>query len=237
VKFKSIIPIFAAAVVLIATSTAVVAGDATKGKKIAKKCTACHTLNKGGKNRLGPNLYGIINKPAASVKGYRYSKAMKSAKIVWNEAAFTEFVTKPKKFIKRTKMSFAGIKNAEQRRDLIAYFRTLTDASQVQESHGDPVAGKIVAINQCTVCHTFKKGGKMLFGPNLFGSYGKPSGQIKGYAYSKALKKARLVWTEANLIEFLADPEKFLPGTKAKFPGVKNAKQRADVVAYLRTFQ
>lgn len=111
----------------------------------------------------------------------------------------------------------------------------ITSPSQV--ILGDPVAGKVAAINQCKVCHTFNKGGKTVFGPNIFGSYGKLSGQVKGYAYSKALLKARLTWTDTNIIEFIADPEKFLPGTKAKFPGVKSAKQRADIVAFMKTLK
>ena len=77
----------------------------------------------------------------------------------------------------------------------------------------------------------------MVFGPNLFGIYGKPAGAVKGYNYSKALMASGLIWTAANLVEFLADPEQFLKGTKAKFPGVKSAKQRANIVAYLKTLK
>ena len=62
-------------------------------------------------------------------------------------------------------------------------------------------------------------------------------GSVKGYNYSKALSGSGLTWTEANLIEFLANPEQFVKGTKANFPGVKSAKKRADIVAYLRTLK
>ena len=105
--------------------TAFAGGDPSRGKKVAKKCTACHTMKKGGKNRLGPNLFVIVDKPAASVEGYRYSKALTKSGIDWNDAALDAYLTKPKKFVKGTKMSFAGIKKAKQRADLIAYLRTL----------------------------------------------------------------------------------------------------------------
>ncbi len=215
------------------------AGDIAKGKKLAKKCTTCHTLQKGGKNRLGPNLFGIFGSPAASVKGYKYSKAMAASGIIWDEAALTEFLAQPKKFVKGTKMSFAGLKNAKQRAGLVAYFKSLTDAAPVpaQMAPGDATAGKIVAISQCKVCHSFDKGGKIIFGPNLFGVYGKPAGAVAGYNYSKAMLESGITWTDATLIEFLASPEQFVKGTKARFPGVKSAKKRADLIAYLKTLK
>ncbi len=243
-KFRNIIFLCVASVVFITGFTAVAAGDMAagdiaKGKKLAKKCTTCHTLQKGGKNRLGPNLFGVFGSSAASVKGYKYSKAMASSGIVWNEATFTEFLLKPKKLIKGTKMSFAGLKNAKQRADLVAYFKSLTDAATVPARMvlGDATEGKIVAAKQCNVCHSFDKGGKIVFGPNLFGVYGKPAGAVKGYNYSKALLDSGLTWTDATLIEFLANPEQFVKGTKARFPGVKSAKKRADLIAYLKTLK
>lgn len=236
-KFTNLISLCAASVVFIAASGALAAGDIAKGKRLAKKCTVCHTLNKGGKNKLGPNLFGILGSSAASVKGYKYSKAMASSGIIWDEISFTEFMTRPKKFLKGTKMSYFGLKKATQRADLLAYFKTLTDAAPNQMGAGDAVEGKVAAVKQCQVCHSFNKGGKLVFGPNLFGVYGKVAGSVKGYNYSKALSESDLTWTEANLIEFLADPEQFIKGTKANFPGVKSAKKRADIVAYLRTLK
>ena len=236
-KFTNLISLCVASVVFITGFAAMAAGDIAKGKKLAKKCTTCHTLQKGGKNRLGPNLFGIFGSSAASVKGYKYSKAMASSGIIWDEAAFTEFLLKPKKLVKGTKMSFAGLKNAKQRADLVAYFKSLTDAAPAQMALGNAAAGKIVAVNQCKVCHSFDKGGKMVFGPNLFGVYGKLAGAVKGYNYSKALLGSGLTWTDATLIEFLANPEQFIKGTKARFPGVKSAKKRADLIAYLKTLK
>jgi len=99
-------------------------GDADKGKKVFKKCKACHAVGEGAKNKIGPALNGIVGKPAGQNSDFKYSKAM-IAKIeeglVWDEASLTAFVSKPKKFMKGTKMAFNGIKKENQISDLIAY--------------------------------------------------------------------------------------------------------------------
>lgn len=238
VKITNLTFVFAASIVLTMGSEALAAGDVVKGERLAKKkCVVCHTLQKGGKSRLGPNLFNVLGRRAASVKRYKYSKAMATSRIIWDEAAFTEFLTKPKSFIDGTKMSFAGLIKATQRADVLAYFKTLTDSAPKRMGAGNAARGKAVAVKQCQICHSFNKGGKMVLGPNLFGIFGKPAGAVKGYKYSKALLASSITWTDANLIEFLADPEQFIKGTKAKFPGVKSSKKRADVIAYLKTLK
>ncbi len=97
-------------------------GDAAKGKKVFKKCKTCHTFDPG-KKKIGPHLTGIVGRKAASVEGYKYSKAMKAVDIVWDEATLDEFLKKPKAFIKGTKMTFAGLKKEAQRQDVIAYLK------------------------------------------------------------------------------------------------------------------
>lgn len=96
-------------------------GDPAKGKKVAKKCVACHTIGSTGKGRIGPNLTGVFGRTSGTLEGYKYSKAMKAANIVWSAATLDEFLTKPKKFVPKTKMSFGGLKKADQRHDLIAF--------------------------------------------------------------------------------------------------------------------
>jgi len=229
--------LFLAGIILAFASGPAMAGDAVKGKRIAKKCTTCHTLHQGGKSRLGPNLFGVLGRRAAAVKGYRYSKAMAASGVIWDEGAFIEFLAKPKSYIKGTKMSFAGIRNAGQRADLMAYFKSLAEKPTIVQSGGNAANGKIAAISKCKVCHSFEKDGKTVFGPNLFGMAGQPAGSVQGYKYSKALLASKLTWTDANLIEFLANPEQFIKGTKARFPGVKKASTRADIIAFLKTLK
>lgn len=108
------------------SGAAMAAGDADKGKKLFKRCKACHTLDEGGKNKVGPNLFGIFGRQAGSLDGYKFSKAFRSLDFVWDEGALDEFLTKPKKFIPKTKMGFPGLKKEEQRADIIAYLMSVT---------------------------------------------------------------------------------------------------------------
>lgn len=102
-------------------TSAALADDKAAGKKVFNKCKACHTLEEGGKKRVGPNLYGIIGRAAGTSEGFKYSKAMTESGIVWDEAQLGAFLTKPKAVVPKTKMAFPGIKKPEQLEDLIAY--------------------------------------------------------------------------------------------------------------------
>jgi cytochrome c len=102
--------------------------SAEKGAVTFKKCGACHTSAKGGKNRLGPNLWNIVNAPRAGKAGFKYSNGMKKKAGNWNFESLNEFLIKPKAYIPRTKMVFAGIKKPSQRADLIVYLRSLADS-------------------------------------------------------------------------------------------------------------
>ncbi len=96
-------------------------GDPEKGAKVAKKCFVCHVVGSKGKGRIGPNLTGVFGRTSGTLEGYKYSKAMKAADVVWSAATLDEFLTKPKKFVPKTKMSFPGLKKEGQRHDLIAF--------------------------------------------------------------------------------------------------------------------
>ena len=99
----------------------------------------------------------------------------------------------------------------------------------------DPAAGESFAKKVCVACHTFDKGGKAGVGPNLYGVVGAPHGHMEGFNYTAGLKGKQGPWTFDELNEWLFKPSAYVPGTRMAFAGIANAKQRADVVDYLRT--
>jgi cytochrome c len=101
-----------------------------EGEAVFKKCKSCHQIGAGAKNRTGPALTGIVGHPAGAIDGFKYSKALAKAAedgLVWDEATLSEFLEKPKAFLKGTKMSFAGLKKEEDRAALIAYLKSVTN--------------------------------------------------------------------------------------------------------------
>lgn len=97
-------------------------GDAAHGKQVYARCAACHDLN-SGKTLLGPSLKGIIGRKAGSVAGFAYSPALKAKAMAWTPQALDAFLTAPMKAIPGTRMPFAGIPDAKDRADLIAYLQ------------------------------------------------------------------------------------------------------------------
>ncbi len=99
------------------------------GKDVAKKCAACHTFDKGGANRVGPNLYGIFDEPVAEDRGgFAFSEALKKKGGTWTVDALNEWLWKPQSFVKGTKMTFVGLPKAKDRADVIAYLNSLSDS-------------------------------------------------------------------------------------------------------------
>lgn len=100
-------------------------GDPVKGADVAKRCLACHTFEKGGANKIGPNLFAIVGREAGTAPGYTYSAAMGSAGFKWTKENLAEYLTNPRKKVPGAKMAFAGISDANQLADLVEYLDTL----------------------------------------------------------------------------------------------------------------
>ena len=102
--------------------------DAKKGEGLFKACASCHVADKGGANKVGPALYGIVNRQIASAAGFGYSDALKGKGGNWSYDNLDHFIANPKGFASGTKMAYGGEKDAAKRADLIAYLRSMADA-------------------------------------------------------------------------------------------------------------
>jgi cytochrome c len=102
--------------------------DVAKGKDISQRCQQCHDLAKGGPDKIGPNLWGIVNRPRASRSSYSYSSAMSSSHAPWTYENLFRYLKSPQAVVPGTKMTFAGLPSAQDRIDLIAYLRMLSDS-------------------------------------------------------------------------------------------------------------
>ena len=98
------------------------------GKDVAKKCAACHTFEKGGPNRVGPNLWGIVGDEIAHDRNFTFSEALKQKGGTWTPDALNEWLWKPQAFAKGTKMTFVGLPKAKDRADVTAYLNSLSDS-------------------------------------------------------------------------------------------------------------
>ena len=102
-------------------------GSVEHGEKVFKKCSACHVVNKGGKNKIGPVLYGVLGRKVGSVENYKYSKAWANYDKAWTFEEMNGYLIKPQKHIKGTKMAFAGLRKEKDRASVILYLNKNSD--------------------------------------------------------------------------------------------------------------
>ena len=103
-------------------------GDVDTGKKVYKKCAACHSIAQDGKNKIGPKLYNVVGRATGSISDYKYSKALASYGKEWTFEELNGFLTKPSKWIKANKMGFAGLKKDEDRASVLLYLNQNSDS-------------------------------------------------------------------------------------------------------------
>ncbi|MBW8270303.1 c-type cytochrome [Caldovatus aquaticus] len=125
--FRLLLPIAAALAGSLALAPAPArAQDPAAGQRVFNQCRACHTIEQGGRNSVGPNLHGLFGRRAGSVEGFRYSADMREkgeGGLVWNEETLRAYLANPKAVVPRGTMSFVGLRNEQQLADLIAYLR------------------------------------------------------------------------------------------------------------------
>jgi len=115
-----------ASALLLGTALPAAAQDAEAGKRVFNQCRACHTIDAGGRNGVGPNLHGILGRKAASVQGFNYSPAMKKKGeegFIWTDENFRAYIANPREAIPGNRMTYPGLRNQQQMNDLIAYLK------------------------------------------------------------------------------------------------------------------
>lgn len=100
--------------------------DLANGRREFRRCQSCHTVNEGGRAMVGPNLYGVVGRAAASTGGFSYSSALAESGLVWTSDTLDTWIENPRAMIPNNRMSFVGLRDADDRRDIIAYLASLT---------------------------------------------------------------------------------------------------------------
>jgi cytochrome c len=130
--------------------TVLAKADVAKGQQISQRCQQCHDLSKGGPDKIGPNLWGVVGRARASRSSFSYSSAMSSSHAPWTFEALFRYLKSPQAMVPGTKMSFAGLPSAQDRIDLIAWLRTQSDSPVPIPAPAPPSAAKTPAAGKAT---------------------------------------------------------------------------------------
>lgn len=155
-------------------ANAEVGGDVENGQSLFQQCSGCHEVGQGARDRIGPHLNNIFDRPAGAAEGYRYSAGFQRAAdggLVWTYETLDDFIEDPRRLVSRTRMSFRGLRDQQERDDLLAYLRTFSAspgnipeaaptaaavdhevAPEVLAIVGDPAYGEYLS-GECTSCH------------------------------------------------------------------------------------
>jgi cytochrome c len=120
---KQLVALTLAIAASVGSAATAFAQDPAAGENVFKKCRACHQIGEGAKSGVGPHLNGLIGRPSGSVEGYKYSEANKNSGVTWTEDAFKKYIADPRGFMPGNRMAFAGLKDAKEIDDLVAYLK------------------------------------------------------------------------------------------------------------------
>lgn len=163
--------IFAGAAYAQSVEELVAVASPEQGERLYRQCQSCHTIDAGGPNRAGPNLYGVIGRPAASVDGFRYSPALQGLDEAWTLEALDAFISDPRAYAQGTRMGFRGVTEPGDRAAILAYLNQNSDTPLDLAATGDPGAQEVIAVEEdfglmfvaegvdvtyysCTGCHS-----------------------------------------------------------------------------------
>ncbi len=203
----------------------------------------CHTLDKGGKHLVGPNLYGIYGRAIASAEGFTYSNALKQMNGIWTTEKLNRYIARPKLAVPGNQMPFPGLTSPHLRADLIAWLKTNPNSyvspDQTLNTLVETVdieRGQDIA-SACLACHAAAQGAPHRIGPNLWGVVGRDIASAAGFNYSERLMRRTGSWSIETLSAFFLESKKFEQGSHMAFARLSKPEDRAAIIKWLKSLK